>query len=46
LLQGRPTTATVSPAVAGEGPVRLRVFDRANKQYVALPSTAFPNWLR
>lgn len=43
LAGSRPTTATVSPAVAGpKGSCGYGVFDRANKQYVALPS-AFPN---
>ena len=39
----KPTTATASPAIAGSvGTCGYGVFNRANKDYVALPST-FPN---
>jgi len=43
LAAPRPTTATTSPAVAGSpGTCGYGVFNRTNKDYVALPA-AFPN---
>jgi MSHA biogenesis protein MshQ len=42
-LTGVPTTANVSPAIAGDpGSCRYGAFVRANKQYVALPA-GYPN---
>jgi MSHA biogenesis protein MshQ len=39
----KPSTANTSPAIAGDpGTCRYGVFDRANKDYVALPA-GFPN---